>query len=150
MKVSLVAAGDSETSNNEALVHLLFRYCDLGLLAVGPPGLIPNEGTRSFAVALTNSNTNAYRVRLGSENPYALERGKSVEERIAAAAPREARISKRATVVLRASADNDVEARNNTVTVSPVVVGVGDSRIGRRSARAISGVATAGRGAGLK
>jgi hypothetical protein len=150
MKVSVAAAGDSDTTNNDALVHLVFRYCDVRLHALGASGLIPDEGTRAFAVTLSNAGTSACRVRLGRAAPYSLERGKSVEDRIRAAAPRGARPGKRAAVVLRASAGDDVEPQDNSVAVSPVVVGVGDTRIARWGARSISGTAARGRGAGLK
>jgi hypothetical protein len=52
-------------------------------------------------------------------------------------------------VVLRASAAGDVEPRNNAITRSARVVGVGDSNLGAWGAGGFSGRATAGTAKGI-
>jgi hypothetical protein len=76
--------------------------------------------------------------------------GKSAADRIPAAAPARARPGQRVSVALWAAATGDVQPANNARTVSPTVVGVGDSDVVGRGATGFSGRATAGRGPKLK
>ncbi len=66
------------------------------------------------------------------------------------AAPRDAAIGRRVAVVLSAAATGDVDPADNAVSVSPKVVGVGDSNVGRSGRRGFAGTATKGRGKGVK
>jgi hypothetical protein len=150
VRISLRVTDDSDTTNNDALVHVVFRYCDLAVRSAGTSGLVPSEGTRSFAVSLRNAGTVACQVKVGSRSAYRLDGGKSTADRIPGAAPAGARVSARVRVPLRLSPRDDVDLTNNAATVTATVVGVGDSDIRDRSARRFSGRASAGRGAKLK
>ncbi len=144
--IDLAAPADANTSNNRTAVHVVFSYCDLSVQRVGPAGTIPTEGTRRFELSLRNLGTATCRVRVGSKAPYPLARGRSASDAVAVAAPARARPGTRVRVALRASARDDVEPRNNAVTASPKVVGVGDSDVSSWGSRRFAG--TASRGAG--
>ena len=146
LAVSLAAADDENTDNNQAAAHVVFSFCDLALEPIGRAGAIPTEGRRRFPVNLRNGGTTSCRVRIGSKRPYSLASGQSASDRVAVAAPRGARPGARVAVVLRAGATDDVDAANNAVTVSPIVVGVGDSDVRRHGRRGFSGIARKGAG----
>ena len=150
LRVSLRVANDSDTTNNDALVHVVFRYCDLAVRSAGTSGLVPSEGSRSFAVSLRNAGTTTCQVKLGSRAAYTLDGGKSTADRIPGSAPTKTRPGAQVRVALRASATGDVDPANNAATVAATVVGVGDSDVSRWGARAFSGRASGGRGAKLK
>ena len=146
LAVSLTAPEDANPDNNLAAAHVAFSFCDLALRPIGRAGAIPTEGRRRFPVNLRNGGTISCRVRIGSKRPYSLASGQSASDRVAVAAPRGARPGSRVPVVLRAGAIDDVNASDNAATVSPSVVGVGDSDVRRRGARGFSGSARKGRG----
>lgn len=146
LQIALDAPADANTANNRGLTHVVFSYCDLAVERVGAAGAIPTEGARRFELALRNKGTATCQVRVGSKPPYQLPRGRPASDAVAVAAPAGARPGTRAAVVLRASAPDDVDAANNAVTVSPEVVGVGDSDLRSWGARRFAG--TARRGAG--
>ena len=146
LSVRLAAAGDANPANNEAVAHVVFSFCDLALEPVGRAGAIPTEGLRRFPVTLRNRGTIGCGVRIGSKPAYTLAPARSVADRVAARAPRGARPGTRLRIVLQAGAAGDVEPGNNAAAVAPVVVGVGDSDIGRHGARGFSGTARKGAG----
>jgi hypothetical protein len=131
-------------------VHVVFRYCDLVLHPAGAAALVPDEGTRDFAVSLRNAGTVACQVKVGSRTAYSLDGGKSTGDDIPGSAPPKSRPGERVRVALTASATGDIDPANNATTVPATVVGVGDSDVRRWGARAFSGRATKGRGVKLK
>ncbi len=144
LPVTVAAPDDANTANNQSAAHVVFSFCDLALQPVGRAGAIPTEGRRRFDVTLRNRGTTACRVRIGSRPAYSLATGQSVSDRIAARAPRGAKPGTRVPVVLRARATDDVNAADNAVTVSPSVVGVGDSDVRKHGARGFSGIGAQG------
>jgi hypothetical protein len=151
---SLAATGDGNSANNVRTVRVSFAFCDLGLQSEGGR-TIPDEGARRFEVEVRNGGTSRCRVRLGvasggrligGGDSYTLQPGRSASDTIPAGAPRGARLGERLRLVLNASAPGDADPGNDTVTLSPRVVGVGDSSIRRAGARGISGGASGGRG----
>jgi hypothetical protein len=150
MRVSLEAPEDANSTNDAALVHLVFRYCDLALQPVSGGGLIPNEGTRAYEVILRNAGTAACRVRVGSQASYSVDGGKRVSDRVPGSAPAKASPGARVSVPLRVGAEGDVNPRDNESSVTATVVGVGDSDVRGWGSRALSGRASGGRGAKLK
>ena len=147
LPVRVSSAGDANPDNDTAAAHVVFSFCDLALAPVGRAGAIPTEGRRRFVVTLRNTGTTACRVRIGSKPTYSLPSGQSAADRVPARAPRGARPGTRVQVVLRAGATGDVNPANNAATVSPTVIGVGDSDVRRHGARGFSGIARNGTGA---
>jgi hypothetical protein len=141
------APGDANPANDRAAAHVVFEYCDVGARLAGAPGAIPTEGKRRFEVVLRNAGTAPCRVRVGSGSPYVIQPGRSASDHVAVAAPRGARVRARVNLTLRASAEDDVRPADNSVTVAPTVVRVGDSAIRRATSRSMSGTASKGLGA---
>ena len=151
MRISLRVTDDSDTTNNDALVHVVFRYCDLAVRSAGTSGLVPSEGTRSFAVSLRNAGTVACQVKIGSRTRVPARRRqehRGPDSRLGARRRACRRPGARRAAGRRPT--DDVDPANNAATVAATVVGVGDSDVRRWSARAFSGRASAGRGAKLK
>lgn len=158
LRVQVSSTTDANPENDVSLLRVIFSYCDLQLGRVGSSGLAPSEGTRTFEFTLRNEGTvpcRRSRVRSGSgtqprrsTEPITLEGGRSASEEIAAAPAGPRRVGRRARMLFRAVADADVESKNNSVVVSPLIVGVGDTNARRPGSRArrFSGRARRGRG----
>jgi hypothetical protein len=152
---TLAAAGDTNTANNARTVRVSFSFCDLRLQAEGGRK-IPNEGARRFEVEVRNIGTAACRglrldVASGGRlmargDRYTLQPGRSASDTVAVGSPRGAKLGSRLRVVLRAVAPGDADSGNDTATLLPRVVGVGDSSIHSAGARRLSGGASGGRG----
>ena len=152
LPVTLTAPADPDATDNVAPLPILFRDCDLTLRRVGRAGWVPVEGSRRFEVTVRNVGTGpCRRVRIGvaaggkvvgSPDTYTLASGRSVSDRISVAASRGGKLGERKTLRLRALATEDVDHRNDMLTLRPRLSGVGDSRIRSAGARRIAGTAT--------
>lgn len=158
LPVQVKSSADANSENDTTLVGVVFSYCDLRLDPVGPAGLAPDQGTRTFEFSLRNEGTAPCRgSRLGvgtgvsrrrSTDPFTLEGGRSATEEISAAPTGPRRVGRRVRMQFRASADADVETANDNAVLSPLIVGVGDTDARRPGSRArrVSGRARRGRG----
>lgn len=146
LPVTVTAPGDPDVTDNSSSVRVLFRYCDLGVRAVGGAAAVPTEGKGRLEVSLRNRGTQPCRVLRGSRTAYTIGAGKSVTDRLGAAAPKGAKVGARVKVLVRARAAEDVNPANDTATISARVVRVGDSSIRARGARGVSGTARGGKG----
>jgi hypothetical protein len=144
--VTLDAAGDANASNDQAVAHVVFSFCDLQLEPAGRARRVPSEGRWGFPITLRNLGTIPCGVRVASKPRYELASGASVADRAPAAAPPGAGPGARATVVLRAAAAGDVDRANDAATIRARVVGVGDSDVRRHGARGFAGTARGGSG----
>ena len=57
----LDVAGDSDTSNNSKLIHVVFNYCDVRLKPIDAPSIMPAEGGMKLEFSVRNSGTVACR-----------------------------------------------------------------------------------------
>ena len=158
LRVQVSSAADANAENDVSLLRVVFSYCDLQLGRAGSSALAPSEGTRTFEFTLRNEGTvpcRRSRIRTGSgvrprrsTEPVTLEGGRSASEEIAAAPAGRRRVGSRARMAFRALADADVENGNDSVVLSPLIVGVGDTNARRPGPRArrLSGSARGGRG----
>jgi hypothetical protein len=157
---TLTAAGDSDTSDNADALHVRFSYCDLRLAALGSGAFMPDEGSRRFSFAVLNGGTTACRgVRIGvggQARPagrnayYVLDAGRDATDAPAARLRKAARPGDQVRIAFHAGSalDADADTTNDAVTLTPVVLGVGDTdaRRPRGAARTLQGVARGGRG----
>ena len=156
--VRVRSSADTNAENDFSLIGVVFSYCDLRLAPAGSTRLVPDEGSRSFEFSLRNEGTTPCRRsrlgagagvrRRGSTDPFTLEGGRSASEEISAAPAGPRRIGRRVRMVFRALADADVDSRNDSAVLSPMVIGVGDTNARRPGSRArrLSGRASGGRG----
>ena len=152
------AAGDADERNNVHRLRAVFSYCDLRLRRIGVPGHVPNEGSRRFEFLLRNVGTApCRRIRVsavrgarsgGSTDPFTLGPGRSASEELAARVAGRLRLGRRVKMRFRARADEDVNPGNDTVSISALLVGVGDTdaRVPRGHVTGFEGRARPGRG----
>ena len=131
------AAGDADERNNAQRLRAVFSYCDLRLSRIGASGLAPTEGSRRFEFLIRNVGTApCRRIRLSavrgvssprSTDPFTLGAGRSASEEIMARVAGRPRVGRRVKMTVRAWADEDVNPGNDTASLTPLVVGVGDT-----------------------
>jgi hypothetical protein len=137
IELRVSAAGDADERNNLQRLRAVFSYCDLRLSRVGASGLAPNEGSRRFEFLLRNIGTApCRRIRLsavrgarspGSTDQFTLGPGRSASEEITARLTGRPPVGRRVKMTFRARADEDVNAGNDTASISALLVGVGDT-----------------------
>ncbi len=137
IELRVSAARDADQRNNVQRLRVVFSYCDLRPSRVGASGLVPNEGSRRFEFLLRNIGTApCRRIRLsavrgarsrGSTDPFTLGAGRSASEEIMARVAGRPRVGRRVKMRFRAQADEDVNPGNDAASVTPLVVGVGDT-----------------------
>jgi hypothetical protein len=150
------APGDAKADNDARTVRVLFDYCDLALRAVGGGSVAPTEGYRRYELLARNRGTSPCRgVRVavasggkvaGGQGRFTLRPGRSATVFARAAVTPGGKAGERATLTFRGLARANVIAANDTATIQPKLVGVGDSSVTSASARAIRGGAAAGYG----
>ncbi|HET6551742.1 MAG TPA: hypothetical protein VFG79_24960 [Solirubrobacter sp.] len=151
----VTVAGDADATNNSVPLHVLFDYCDAHLRAPAR-ALMPNEGSRRFALDVRNAGTatcGGVRVSAGAQGraarahaAYDLAAARSVDDEVSARLRGRLKVGAIARIVFRVSAQEDVDATNDAAAVDVTVVGVGDSRVSRAGRRVIAGRASGGRG----
>jgi hypothetical protein len=157
---TLTAAGDSDTTDNADALHVRFSYCDLRVTAQGSRAFMPDEGSRRFSFLVGNGGTTACRgVRVGVGGQaapagrnayYNLDAGRDASDAPAARLRRAAKPGDHVRITFHAGSalDPDADATNDAVTLTPTVLGVGDTDASRPrgAARTLRGVAHGGRG----
>ncbi|MFL5846957.1 MAG: hypothetical protein ACJ762_19925 [Solirubrobacteraceae bacterium] len=157
---TVTATGDSDLTDNSGVLAVRFSYCDLGLAAAGARAFMPDEGSRRFSFVVRNRGTLACRgvrvgvggqARPGARHPsYVLAAGRDVADTASARLRKPAEPGQRVRISFTAGSalDPDAATANNLVTLTPVVLGVGDTdaRRPRGAARTLQGIARGGRG----
>jgi len=158
IELRVSAAGDADERNNVHRLRAVFSYCDLRLRRIGASGHVPNEGSRRFEFLLRNVGTApCRRIRLSavrgarsprSTDPFTLGAGRSASEEIGARVAGRPGVGRRVKMRFRVRADEDVNPGNDTASLAPLVVGVGDTnaRAPRRHVTGFEGRARPGRG----
>lgn len=156
LSLTLNVAGDAAPDDNAKSLHVVFHYCDLALAAVHPPAVVPSEGARRFSFSVRNVGTvPCTQVRLAAHGarvapvtaPYTVGAGLSVADDLSATVLGAHRPGARVRLSF-APRGHDVNAANDTVRLTPAVVGVGDTDARRPTGdgSVLSGVARRGKG----
>jgi hypothetical protein len=154
--ISVEAAGDTDTTSNTKLIHVVYIYCDVRLSVVDPPNVMPVEGGERVAFSVRNLGTTACRdaritalsggSRSDRGDSYTIPPARSVTDEAVLTLKANARVGKRASLHVAARSKDEAARDNDSVEIRPLVLGVGDSAIRSRSARLVTGTAKGARG----
>jgi uncharacterized delta-60 repeat protein len=158
VELRITAPDDANPANDARRLGVLFNYCDLALRPVGRAPAAPVEGSRRYELSARNAGTRpCERVRIGvagggriagNQDAFTLLPKRSASVDVRARVARGLRPGGTARLTFRALATRDAMPGNETVTLKPRLVAVGDSNIRGVSARTIRGAARGGTGAG--
>ncbi|MCW3017118.1 MAG: hypothetical protein JWO02_4210, partial [Solirubrobacterales bacterium] len=155
---TLAATGDTDLIDNLAALHVRFSYCDLGVAAASRPSFVPSEGTLDFSLTVRDAGTatcGGVRVavsgagrRATTEKAYSVDAGHDVADEVAAGVRKPVKAGSKVKMIFGVAHAGDPVASNNSVTISPRLLDVGDTNATRPagSAATLRGAASPGRG----